>query len=284
MNYKIQAPFFLIACYILSTISNVAAHKIGLIQKSLSSWQILSCYSTCGAILSFTYLIFFDRSLLKPKNPGLLLIRGSIGAVANMLWIKSIIGLPISYVILLSTASIFVTYLGGVFFFEKKIKMQRLAACMTGGIGLLISIKAWSSYPPHLLIMPALASLGFSTSTLMTKKIVQSDHIMTTLFYLLVIMSFCSFIFAASSWQPINFEIKGLLLVMAVAYLFSQLFFTAAYRYGDVTYLAPIKFIKYPLNTLADIILFHQVISQQTMFGFMIVILSVWWLLRYENK
>ena len=284
MNLDIKAGLFLISCYILSAASNAAAHVIGLNAAGISAWQILSVYSTCGALFCFLYLIFFDRSLFRPKNISLLCIRGCIGAVANMLWIKSIIGLPVSYVIILSTASIFMTYIGGVVFFERKIKLPRLAACFTGGLGLIMSINGWPSYPVHLLIMPALASFGFSISTLMTKKIVQNDHVMTTLFYLMLIMSIFSFIFASTSWQPMTVETKGLLILMGIAYFFSQLFFTAAYRLGEVTYLAPIKFIKYPLNTFADIIFFHQVISNQSITGFFIVVLSVWWMVRHESS
>jgi drug/metabolite transporter (DMT)-like permease len=261
-----RAAFFLIACYTCSALSNAMSHWLG--TTSLQAVQILWLDSLTGLFIVTIMILSYDHRLFKTDQLKIHGLRGSLGALGNVLWIQSLMSLPLLFTVILSTTGVFLTYLGSALFFEKQLHPIRLACCALAAYGVLLSVHAEQLSWSYTLICPGLASLCFSGSSLLTKYLVKKDSVLTTLFYLLLVMVIMTTPIAFMLWQPILINQVIGIMFLGGFYVAGQLFFTQAYQLGSLTFLSPLKFIKYPLNATADFIFFNQIVGWNKIYGF----------------
>jgi drug/metabolite transporter (DMT)-like permease len=275
-NLKQHAGAFWISLSIVFASSgNAFVHHLVQRYSPIQLLFIKSCISFL--VLLFIQSVRSPQTLFDTAQRKYQIIRGCVGFIGVYAWIEALRSMPLSDASALSMSSSLFTALGGYFIFKEKISWRKNTALIFGAIGVFVILN------PHFSNVPSasfalLSAIAFATSALLAKTIMNKDDALTTTLYLTGVMTMLSLLWGLTDHTyhfqvPQNSDVLFMSLI-GIFYVSAQLCFVKAYQVSEVTYLAPLKFLKFPLNTLWGFIFFFEVPTTRTALGTVMIIVA----------
>ncbi|WP_342075639.1 DMT family transporter [Yoonia sp. SS1-5] len=269
---------YLVAAGALFAGANTAVQGAGMIHgvpsPTIAFWQ----YTI--ALIAVLPLVW--RSQWRTTRPVLHLIRVGLAAIGVQLWIAGLAYVPIWQAIaLILTSPLFVTTGAGLFLGEA-LTRSRVLAVLLGAFGGVLILAPWQDDFTWAAILPVGAALFWGASSLVAKRLTQTETAETLTLYLLVLLvpiNALGLVGAGAAVSPPAIWLVALagLLVAGAQYLLVR-----AYVVADAAYLQPFDHLKLPLNVGLGLLFFGFAPPGLMWLGAAIIIGSSAWLLRQE--
>lgn len=263
---------WLVASIIFASVGNSFVHYLG---KGYSNLHIIffkSIITFC--ILATIQLVRSPKRFMHSTQVCYQILRGAIGFTGVWFWVESLKSLPLSDASALSLTSALISAVGGYLIFKERVTWQKNIALLIGFLGVLIILKprcaCLGAY-----VLPLLSASAFAASALLAKHVMKRDGAITTTLYLTLTMGFISSVFSWGSVaaSPLPHDVVPLILI-GVCYAVSQVTFVKAYQLAEASFLAPLKFLKFPLHTLWGICFFFEIPSITTLLGVLFIVIG----------
>ncbi len=264
---------------LLVSLSNSLVHSL---KPPIPTSQLLFLKAGIGFILCLPWLSRYWVAIRQTPNKHWHTQKIIIGAIGNACWLKALQELPLADATTLSLASALLTTLGAALFFGERLRFITLIALILGGIGVILTLAPSLSIFSWLTILPLMSAACYSASSLFVKKVSIIDTTYVTLFYLLGGMALLSAPFALVSWIPLTLIDSAKIITIAGLYCVVQWALIHAYAHAHAGYLAPFKFIRFPLAMLIGSFWFGEILSFHVIIGG-ILILGACLLIQYTR-
>lgn len=274
MSNNLKGAFLLTLSCLIMCLDNSIIHQYGFYHPTVTPAQIFLIKMSSSLLLVTAIILYKDPQLFKSKCLNLQITRAVFGAIGNFFWIKALSGLPLSFAVCLSMSSVFFNYIGSIILFKEALHPERLLCCIIGFLAIASSVKSEQIIFGIFAFCPLLSALNFSCASLIIKKVSQKDHVLTTLFYLLLTMTLLSLPSGVQQWGSISLREFLPLLSLGVFYFFAQVLLVSSYKIGEITFITPFKFAKIPINIIIGLMVFHEIPSKDSILPLTIIIIS----------
>lgn len=253
---------------------------------------------------SFLALVPFTSSygieVFKTSFLGLHILRSILGFFSITLWCIGTTITPLSVTSTISlTVPIFILPMASIFLGEI-ISYQRIAATLTGFVGIFITIPQEATrtlYCEIFNLVPSrgpcflvISSILFAASDVLNKKVIKRRIIgnyesnLTILFYFSIGTSFCGIIPSYFSWVCPNLSELAYLIILGFGGIFILYCLLQAFTLADVSSLSPYRYIEIVFTTTLGILFYKEIPSLRTLIGSILVIISTFFLVLLEIK
>jgi drug/metabolite transporter (DMT)-like permease len=270
-SHNLYGAFLIILTGLLSGLNNSLIHSLPIKLPAIQILFFKSSISVCLLSILFGSNL---KQILKTSYLNLHILRSGCGALGNWIWIIALLNLPLAESAAISMSSAIFTATGGMIIFSEKSTIQRWALIIFGFLGVLIILNPGIQIISIYSILPLFSALLFSCSSLLVKQIAKKDSAKTTLMYLMLLMTLFSLPMAIINW--ITPSLSDLIVLIAIGGLYSlmQLLLFEAYKYADISFVAPFKYMRFPTNILIGVFLFGELPAYATLIGGAIIALS----------
>ncbi len=265
---------------ILLVLASVALFSVGdvlakLLRQSLPAAEIAWLRYLAFAALALA-LAGRGRSAagLRPRRPGLQLLRGLTLLGSAVFFITGLAYLPVAEATAIVFVSpTFITALSVVFLGEV-VRARRWAAVLAGFLGVLVVIRpGWGSVQAAALF-PLASALCWAATIVITRKMGTAERAETTLLWsactgLLVLTAIVPFGFVPPSPGQV-----GVGLALGLCSSLGQYLVILAYRRAAASALAPFSYAQMLSSTLLGYAAFGAVPDRATLLGAAVIVLS----------
>jgi drug/metabolite transporter (DMT)-like permease len=265
---------------ILLVLASVALFSVGdvlakLLRQSLPAAEIAWLRYLAFAALALA-LAGRGRSAagLRPRRPGLQLLRGLTLLGSAVFFITGLAYLPVAEATAIVFVSpTFITALSVVFLGEV-VRARRWAAVLAGFLGVLVVIRpGWGSVQAAALF-PLASALCWAATIVITRKMGTAERAETTLLW-----SACTGLLVLTAVVPFGFVPPspgqvGVGLALGLCSSLGQYLVILAYRRAAASALAPFSYAQMLSSTLLGYAAFGAVPDRATLLGAAVIVLS----------
>lgn len=284
-NKNLYGALLIVLVGIIATLTNSLTHSLEpLGDVKIPALQILFMKSGVGllvliAIYRQRIAVLAHTTIFRWQA-----LRGICAAMGSWAWILSLQHLSLATSSALSLTSALLTSIGGVLFFREKVGLQLAGCILLGFAGVLIVLQPTSDIFTLYALLPLLSAMAFSASSLLIKVLCQADRSETTLLYMLFFMTIISLPFAMYHWQPVTHIQVLKMVAIGALYAFTQLMLIEAYTHAMASFIAPFKYMRFPLNLSAEILFFARWPKFHEIWGGILIAASSLYLVWYEQN
>lgn len=230
---------------------------------------------------------------LKTKRPMAHALRALLHIATMLTFYFALMLLPLADAIAISFAApLFMTALS-ILLLRERVGAARWTAVAIGLVGVVLIVQpSGSGVTPGAIL--ALASAVFYALTFITaRQLSATETSHTILFYcsvgVLVVMGLIGLfgqtgIAPAWKWAPLHLGDLWIFMLVGMAGSFAQFFFSQAFRYGEVSMLAPIEYTALLWGVAYGLLLWNDVPSWTVLAGAVIVAGASLYVVRQETR
>lgn len=246
--------------------------------------QLSQCYPPMqilfykGFVASLFLLILVMRYPMSVRGANhwwLHITRGFIGVLGNYLSVMGLKSLPIADATALSLTSAFWGLLGGVVILKEKASNVRILGTLAGFFGAMMIVRPGSINFNADALYPLAAALCFAVSVLIVRKTGKTDGPMPSMLGLYGVMTLAAIPWIPFEWVPVAPSDYYALCSVGLVSIMSMYFITIAYILAEASFLAPYKFIRYPMSICVGLLYFSDAFMPLNVFGGLIIVASL---------
>lgn len=235
-------------------------------------------------IFMFPWLLKNGVSAIKTEKMSLYILRALVGIVAMLLWFYALGIMPLPQATALSfTAPIFSAILAYLIL-KEKTGSGNIAAIFIGFIGALVIIRpGFSDYDAAAFIVLLSTSL-WSVASIIIKKLSDTEKPLAITFYMALLMTPLSFIFALFNWQSVaNIDFIWLALVGLTSNL-AHTSLSSAMSKTELTNILPFDFTRLVFISIMAYIFFGDHTEILDVVGSLIIITSSVYIAKHKSR
>ncbi len=207
------------------------------------------------------------------RHLGRHLIRNIAHFSGQNLWFFALASLPLAQVFALEfTTPLWVILMAPLFLGEGLTRIKILSVCL-GFVGILLVAQPGSTPISVGTIAAAASAIGFALTTLLTKRLTQSETVTCILFYLtamqLVMGAICAGSDGDITWP--TRETFPLLMVIAIGGLCAHFCITTALSLAPASVVSPVDFIRLPVIAVIGAIFYNEPINALVIVGALLI-------------
>lgn len=271
--YMVVSTFlFAMMNVLVKTVSNIPAVEIVFFRSVVS------------LVISVGMLQMNGVSLFgKKKNRLLLILRGSCGAVALVMYFFLLQVIPLATAVVLQfLAPVFTTILG-IFIVKEKVNPVQWLFFMLAFLGVFIVYGFDTRITPWYLLLGVMASMFAGLAYNFIRKIRMSEHPLVIVLYFPLVTGPLTGAWSALNWvQPQGMEWLYLLLI-GVLTQFAQYFMTRSYQTEELSKVSSINYTGIIYALSFGWIFFDEQFNFMTYLGMALVIVGVIMNVWYKN-
>lgn len=264
----IGAGFIIISALIMTLNSSVYHH----LSSAYPAMQMLFMKSVAGLIILL--LICRERifSLMKTRILHWHILHGLINCVGMWALIKALTYLPIGQVSAISLMSVLLASFGAYFAFNEAMTWQRACLTLTGIVGVLVILQPEPGHMNTNVLWALMSACCFACTALILKKVTRHDAPLTGLVLLMVFLVLFSGVANIGAWVPPTNNHMLWLALVGVLEVSNQLMLINGFAVGEVSFIVPFKFIRFPLHILSGMIFFAEMPEWYTLLGGVLIV------------
>lgn len=267
----LPAILLVVASVALFSVSDVLAK---LLRQSLPATEIAWLRYVAFAGLAVALAGRGRFAGLRPRRPGLQLLRGLFLLGSAVFFITGLAHLPVAEATAIVFVSpTFITALSIVFLGEV-VGIRRWAAVLAGLLGVLIVIRPGGGSIQAAALYPLTSALSWAATIVITRKMGTAERAETTLLW-----SACTGLTILTAVVPFDFvppspRQVGIGLALGLCSSLGQYLVILAYRRAAASMLAPFSYVQLLSSTLLGYLAFSAVPDRATLLGAAVIILS----------
>lgn len=257
---------------ILSFIAMAIAGRA--VSLQLDTFEIMLFRSLIGFLLVLGFIILRrERKNIPRRHLGLHLIRNLFHFSGQNLWFFAITVIPLAQVFALEfTTPLWILVFSPLVLAERLTRLKIVVGIVGFGGALLVSQPTAAGFNAGILCA-ALAAIGFAGSIVLTKRLTESETILTVLFYLTLFQLGFGLVCAGYDGQIALPSAQNWpwVILIACAGLLAHFSLTAALSLAPATVIAPIDFIRLPAIVLVGYFLYSEPVNALVIVGAVII-------------
>ncbi|MDY4379458.1 DMT family transporter [Pectobacterium brasiliense] len=211
------------------------------------------------------------------------IIRGILVAGTVATFFLSAKHLPLANVTAISLANPFFMVLFCWVLKWEKVSVIRMIIIAMGFSGVLIEINGVDLSFSIYSLIAILSTIFYALAAVMTKYLSKIDSSIVTAFYTNAVIFIVASILFSSAWKIPNLHDFAIFFMMGVAGGISNYFFTVAFRFADVSTVAPLEYTVLIWAALFGFFIFGETPTIMMILGAAIIIISGVLNLRYRT-
>ena len=212
------------------------------------------------------------RGQLRSQRPGLQVLRASLLAVCNFMFIIAIATMQLAEVQAIAfVAPLLVTVLAAVTLGER-VGPRRLAAVAIGLLGVVVILRPGSGLLNWAAFFALAQAVGSAVFHLVTRAIAAHDPPQLTFVHTSTVGAMAASLFVPLVWQWPSATDWLLMAITGVAGALGHLFMIEAFRRAEAASLAPYMYLQLPWITFVGWLMFGHLPDGWTILGAAIVI------------
>ncbi len=219
--------------------------------------------------------------MVRTKQLKLQLARGLCMLVASVCFVMGLRYVPVGE----ATAVVFLSpivvtwYAGRVL--KEKINTGQWIAVIIGLLGVLIIVRPGSALFTPAILLPLATSISMAIFQILTRRLLESDHIVSTNFVTSLICTVLMSLVVGHFWQTPTIGDFILVLVSGSLAMIGHMLLTYSYRYASIVTLAPFSYAQIVFAAIVAFLFFGHMPDGMTLAGMGVIILSgvclIWW-------
>ncbi len=276
---NLRGAIWIVGSAVVATVMSSGVHELA---GSIHSAQTVFVRGAIGSLLILAISLPKSDFSIRTRRLKLHIVRGVIGVVAINLGFYSLQILPLATVTaLFFTTPLFVTALS-VPMLKEKVGLRRASASLLGFFGAILVI----GYLPDPInvkwLAPIFASMAFSLTLIMGKKLSTTESPGTIVLYFSVILGLGSLPPALIVWETPDLREWLLLFLVAAMSSLRNYMDVRGYALGDAHFVAPFLYTRMIFMVIAGYYLFNEVPTVSALSGATVIILSTLYILHRE--
>lgn len=237
----------------------------------------------CSALLLFLRLRGTTPKLRDSLQPAIL-ARGCLELGAALSFFMALRALPLATAITLVFAAPLISIGLAAAVLRERVDAQRWGAALVGFAGVLLIVRPGPASFDTAAIWPLLTALLMSLRDLLTRTIPQRVDSGTIAFTSATIVALGGMATLPFAW--VRPEAGELMLILAGGLLVAVTYQTLviAFRIGDMSFLAPFRYVSIPLSALFGWIAFRDVPEWQVLAGAAVIVASGGYIFYRERR
>lgn len=257
------------------------------VTRTLDTFELMLYRSVIGIVLVLAAAgAAGSLDQITTRRFGLQVLRNTVHFAGQNLWFLAITLIPLAQVFALEfTAPLWVTVLAPFFLDERLTRAKALAAGF-GFAGILIVARPDPSALEIGALAAALAAIAFAGSAILTKRLTQTQGIVSILFWLTTTQAVLGLAAAgidgsiawppAATWPP--------LVVLSVAGLVAHYCLTSALSVAPASIVMPLDFLRLPVIAVVGMVLYGEPLELAVFLGAAIILGANFLNLRAEVR
>lgn len=246
--------------------------------------QVAFCRFFFSAVTAVPFML--PRGLFYFKTPYWKwhLQRGALGVVAIVAVTFSVARVPLAQnTCLLFTEALFFLPLGALLL-KEKIGRMRWVCSIFGFAGIVLATYQDFGRTNWWIFAPLISALFFALSNVLIKRMVWTEHILTSLFYFGVVTSVLFFVPALHVWQPLTWKQIGLLAMIGINGNLLQVFAFKSFALAEVSALMPLRYTEWVFSAIFGFVFFRQMPTLCVVLGGLMIVGSTCAITLFENR
>ncbi len=274
----ITGPLYFVTAGALFAGANTAVQGAGMFydvpSPAIAFWQYV--------IALVVVLPLVWRSSWATHRPAMHIGRVLLAAMGVQLWVAGLAYVPIwQAVALILVSPLFVT-LGAGLILREALTWSRVLAVLAGAGGGVLILAPWSDSFSWAALLPVGAAAFWAASSLVTKRLTETDDAGTLTLYLLVLLVPVNGLAAFNTGFAVTADALWLVVLSGVMVAMAQYFLVRAYVVADAAYLQPFDHVKLPLNVGLGLVFFGFAPPGLMWLGAGVIIAASAWVMRDE--
>lgn len=248
--------------------------------------QVILGRNAVGALAVLVFVFFKDAgfSRLRPRRPGLLLLRTTAGLGAAFLFFTSLRFLPLADAFAIAfTAPLFITALS-VPLLGEHVGIRRWAAVIFGFLGVLVVVQpGTASFRPEAL-MPLGAAFFYALTMLIGRKMTRDMSTSAIMFWPSLASVLVTLMMMPSQWQTPILADLGVFVLMGVVGTLGMALITQGYRHAPAAVIAPFDYSALLWAVILGWVIWQDIPGPNVWVGSSILIVSGLYILHRETR
>ena len=257
------------------------------VSLELDTFEIMMFRSLVGmCIVASVAVITRQTGNIRRARLGLHALRNLLHFAGQNLWFFAITLIPLAQVFAIEfSAPLWVTLLAPLFLGER-ITLPRAAAAILGFAGILIVARPDFGHINPGIIAVAIAAICFAGTAICTKRLTQTEPIMSIMFWLTVMQA--AFGIIAAGWDgdiaAPNLHTAPWLVLIGCAGLFAHFCLTQALRCAPAVIVMPMDFVRLPVAAFVGALFYNEGLDGIVFLGAGLIIIGNFLNLWAETK
>lgn len=258
--------------YMIGAIASFVAMAVAgrAVSFQLDTFEIMLFRSFIGFLLVLGFiLVRGEGKNLSRRHMGVHVVRNLFHFSGQNLWFFALTVIPLAQVFALEfTTPLWILILSPLILGERLSRKKISVGLIGFGGALLVAQPAMSGLSLGV-ISAALAAVGFAGSIVLTKKLTQSETILTVLFYMTLFQLGFGIICAGYDGDIALPSAQNLpwVMLIACAGLAAHFSLTAALSLAPATLIAPIDFIRLPAIVVIGFVFYSEPVDALVILG-----------------
>lgn len=279
---NVRGALWMLLAALIWSINEATIKGLG---RTLDPLQIsfFRCFFGGLMVLPFIFVSAGTRAF-RTKRFGGHFVRAAAGYIAMALAFYSIVHMPLADATALGfTRPLFMVVLA-VLFLGEVVRWRRWSATAVGFLGVIVMARPGLE-TIDLALAAAIGSAFFvALVSVMIKKLAETEHPATIIFYFGVISSTLALVPALLVWRtPTLVELLVLIGIGGFGSL-GQYLTILAFRVGEATAVDPFDYARIVYATIFGYLFFMELPDRYTLLGASIIVISTWYIAQREAR
>jgi drug/metabolite transporter (DMT)-like permease len=266
------------ACVCFTTMSAIAK----LLGEDLHPFLVAFGRAFLGLLILVPFLIYNGPSQIVTSRWWLHVTRAALGTSAMLCGFYAISRLPLAEATALSfTKPLFQVLLAALLIGEV-VRARRWTVTAIGFLGVLVMVQPGARAIDLAVLVGLLGALLAAAVSVTIRELVRTEKQLVILFYLGVVGSLISGLFALPVWTTPSLTQLALMLLMAVVGSLGQLCVMRGFRLGEASAMAPFDYTRLPMSAAYGLVLFAEIPGIHTALGAIVIAGSTFYMAHLE--
>ncbi|KJV57550.1 S-adenosylmethionine uptake transporter [Orientia chuto str. Dubai] len=279
-NYFKGVSWFLLAL-LSSVLNDIISKKIGL---EFSFTQISFLRSLGSTLTLIPFILFSGIKTLKTKKLKIHFLRGILLFFALSTWVYGLTITSVASMTIISFSIPAITLILANLVLNEDVKWYRWVATILGFIGVIIAMYPTKTVFDIRMIVLLLSAFIFSTLDIINKKFVNSESMISMLFYSSFFSTIVALPFTYHSWRSLNYIDLSLIFVLGSSANLILYFLLKSFSLVDSSAVAPYRYIELVLAAIAGFLFFNETVSHYIWLGGVVLIFSTTFIFYTEKN
>ncbi len=225
----------------------------------------------------------FTWRLVRTQFLKLQLIRALLGLAALALFTYGLSRIILADAVAIQFTTPLWSVLLSVLVLGEVVRIRRWTATIVGFIGVLLIVKPSPSMDPAMIAVIG-SALCVTVVMLILRKLGQTEHPLTTIFYVQAVGSLLPLPIALYQWQWLDAGQWLLVAGIGLTAAIGQYCFTRAFERGEVSVVAPMDYLRLPYAALAGFIIFAELPDPVAVAGMVLIVGAAYYIAMREAR
>ena len=252
--------------------------------QEIHSFQISFVSSVVGLVFLVVLSIFRKQRLYRAQRKRLLIFRGFLLAISNVIYFFALTLTPLVEATSLSFVGVVFAVIISVIFLGESMYFHRWVSVMVTFVGIIAILRPGYIEASLGVYAVLLSSLTWGLALVVAKVLSRTETPVVILTWSLLVTIFVSVIFAIPVWTPMTLLQSVETILIGLLWAIGQLAMTKSLQMYDATVVIPVNCTRLVWAAVIGMLAFHEFPSLWTIFGSVLIVFAIIYLSQCEVR